>query len=126
MMSLTGKASQESDFKLRQLLSASIDASGKDRSQIARELSSLIGREFTVSQINDYTATTKIAARFPASYVAAFCEVTGSDQLIRFLLPPKLRSLIELAECELAAQRQLRAKGGMVKELLTDGKDRSL
>lgn len=126
MSSFTGTESRESDLLLRQLLSKCIDSSGKGRAQIARELSEVVGREFNVSQINDYTATTKTAARFPAAYIPAFCEVTGSDALLRFLFTPKIRSLVELGECELEAQRQLRAKGGMVKDLLTESKDRGL
>src|ERR1035438_1559628 len=88
-----GSGSGEDDFHLRRLLSDGMAACPKKRQQIAAELSRKIGRDITASMLNDYTATTKTAARFPAAYVRAFCEVTGNDSLQRSLLGPRLLAL---------------------------------
>jgi hypothetical protein len=92
----------------------------KKRQQIAAELSRKIGRDITASMLNDYTATTKTAARFPAAYVRAFCEVTGNDSLQRSLLGPRLLALIEIGEHELASQRNRTAKDFVMRRLLED------
>ena len=83
MQPFVGMGSQESDLAIRRLLSDVMATSKKTRKQISEELSQRTGRAITVSMLNDYTATTKTAARFPAAYVRAFCEVTGNDSLDR-------------------------------------------
>jgi hypothetical protein len=118
-----GIPSEESDLTLRALLSDVMASCGKDRKQIASELSQKIGRVITVSILNDYTRTTKIGARFPAAYVRGFCEVTGDDALQRFFLGSHLRAVVELGERELTSQRNRAAKDDLVRKLLA-GKDR--
>jgi hypothetical protein len=118
MDSFAGIQSGESDLKIRQLLSDIMAACSKDRQQIAIGLSRRTGRAITVSMLNDYTATTKTAARFPASYVQDFCEVTNDDRLQRFLLGPRLLALIELGERELASQQNISAKDSITRRLL--------
>ena len=81
----------------------------------------------TEHMLNDFTALSdKAHPRFPAAWVASFCEVTGRDELQRLLFTAEIRSVVLLGECELAAQRQQRTKIGIVKELLTGAKDRSI
>ena len=116
----TGTQSEESDLNLRRLLSDVMGTCGKDRSRIAAELSQEIGRPLTVSILNDYTATTKAGARFPAAYVRHFCEVTGNDSLQRFLLGPRLLALIEIGERELAAHRNRSSKDSLTRRLLAE------
>jgi len=118
MSSPTGTSAQCSDLALRRLLSDVMGACPKDRQRIAAELSQSIGRPITLSILNDYTATTKTAARFPAAYVRAFCEVTGDDSLQRFILGPRLLALIEIGERELASHRGRSAKDALIRGLL--------
>ncbi len=120
MGSFAGTGREGSDLALRRLLSEVMGACGKDRETIAAELSRKTGRPITASILNDYTATTKTAARFPAAYVRGLCEVTGNDSLQRFVLEPRLLALIEIGERELAAQRNRSAKDSIVRQLLTD------
>jgi hypothetical protein len=69
--------------------------------------------------LNRYTAPGK-ENRFPADLVIPFAEVTGSDALQRFLLGPRLRKLLQLAEAELNAERDGRALSALREELLAD------
>jgi hypothetical protein len=124
MKAKNGIPNQESDLALRLLLSSVMSGCSKDRQQIATELSQKTGRAITVSILNDYTATTKASARFPAAYVREFCEVTGNDELLRFLFTSDIRDLVRLGECEREMGRQQRAKAGLVKGLLADVEDR--
>lgn len=114
---------EESDSSLRELLSDAMSACGKDRDQIASELSQKVGRTekpLTASILNDYTARTKTAARFPAAYVRAFCEVTGSDALQMSLMSQRQKDLIKIGERELASQRNRSAKDSIMRRLLID------
>jgi len=91
------------------------------RSQIAEELSRRTGRNITVSILNDYTATTKMTARFPASYVRDFCEITGDDSLQRYLLGARLLDLISVGENELNSQLSRVAKETVLRRLVSSG-----
>lgn len=112
---------EESDLAIRALLSDVMARCGKDRKQIASELSQRTGRTITVSILNDYTRTTKIGARFPAAYVGIFCQITNSDALQCLLLGPTLLALIEIGEKELANQRNRSAKEALMRRLLSAG-----
>ncbi len=105
------------DLRLRQLLSRIMADCGKDRPQIARELSQRVDRNVTVDTLNDYTRTTKTASRFPAAYIKAFCEVTGDDSLQRFFLGRKLLKLIEIGELEISSQKNRAAKESALRDL---------
>jgi hypothetical protein len=93
----------------------------KSREKIAEELTLRVRRAnpITVSMLNDWTKTTKTAARFPAAYVRDFCEVTGSDKLQRAILGSRLSDLIEIGERELDSQKTRSAKDTVLKRLLT-------
>ena len=58
--------------------------------------------------LDDFAAGNKITARFPASFVSAFCEACGDDRLRLELVGARLRKLIEFAEKILAAARDRR------------------
>ncbi len=117
-------SSERPDLSFRAALSEVLASCAKNRRQVAEELSCRIGRKITVCMLNDYTATTKTAARFPAAYIKDLCEITGSDKLLRLLFTTEIRRMVDLGECELQAQRQQRAKSGLVKELLTPDENR--
>jgi len=57
-----------------------------------------LGVKITPFMLDSYTAESKKPARFPAAFVAGFCEVTGSDELQRYLLGARLRELLELGD----------------------------
>lgn len=79
-----------------------------------------IERPITLSSLNDYTGRTKAGARFPAAYVAAFCEVVGDDSLQRLILGQRLRDLIDIGETELASVRSRRKKDARLARLLAE------
>ncbi len=56
-------------------------------------MSELVGTEITKSQIDSWTAESKEYHRFPAEYLPAFCQVTGSRE--------PLRIIAELIQCHL-------------------------
>jgi hypothetical protein len=76
---------------------------GLSREEIAKRLSLKLGRLISTSILNDFTATTKAGARFPAAYVSAFCEVTGDNRLRLFLLDPSCDALREPGKKALSA-----------------------
>jgi hypothetical protein len=85
------------DLAFRTLLSDVL--SGKDRNQIAAEMTKRLGlRENPInrSKLNDFTATTKAGARFPAIYVPALCEAAGDDRLRYFLQTPRVQLLVDI------------------------------
>jgi hypothetical protein len=61
-------------------------------------MSRRLGVKVKPSMLDSYTAESKKPARFPAAFVAAFCEITGDHRLQRFLMAPKQRGLLELGE----------------------------
>lgn len=89
------------DAKVRSLVAAAIRDSKKSRSQIAGELGERVGRAVTVRMLDDYTANSKVNARFPAAWIEAFCAVTGDDRLQRLVLSSRLRQCLELGEFDL-------------------------
>jgi hypothetical protein len=68
------------------------------RSEILAELSIRVGQRVTLSMLNDWTSPTKPRTRFPACFIASFCEVTDNDELQRAILSPKLLELLKLGE----------------------------
>ncbi len=87
------------DTMLRRILSEAIKHSGKKREQIADEMTAeLPGFRVTVPMLNDFTSLRKSAARFPATFVKAFCKVVGSNALQRWLLDDESLRLIQVGE----------------------------
>ncbi len=116
------KPTQHADLAVREHLAVAIHNSSKSRELIADEMSALVGRTITVRMINDYTATaeSKRAARFPAAWIESFCQVTGNETLQRSILSPRLRMLLDLAECQLAEAAHSRRAAELIGGLLTD------
>lgn len=58
---------------------------GKDRYQVAADMSRLLGREVSKHMLDAYTAESRDAYNFPLNYVAAFEVVTGSFAMTQLL-----------------------------------------
>lgn len=106
------------DLAFRRLLSDVLSGCKKSREEIASELSIRVGRPITVSILNDYTATTKTAARFPAAYIADICEVTKNDELRLFGLDQRHRDLIAIGEAEVSLTQTIAAKRAVAARLI--------
>jgi hypothetical protein len=87
--------------------------SGKNANEVAKEMSERLGgRPITGSMIYELTRNGDPGreVRLPATWVTAFCEITGDDRLQRWLAGPRLRELIALpegAECVRSTGLQL-------------------
>lgn len=102
------------DIELRRLLTKLIRRCPKSRDVIAEQMSVLSGLPISKHMIDDWTAERREAskrARFPAFLIAAFCEVTGSDELQRWAAGPRLRTLLEFSESALKAMEARRQRG---------------
>lgn len=98
---------------IRRLVDAAIGCSGMSRVEIADELAKQVGETVTSEMLNGWTSQAKKRLRFPAAFVPAFCEITGDDQLQRFVMGPRLRRLLSLGEAEvekLLCERRKRKK----------------
>ncbi len=71
--------------EVRRFLRRLMKDSGKDRAQIAQEMTRLLGRPVTPSMLADFTrnGTKKRHVRFPLAWAKAFGQVAGSDDLVR-------------------------------------------
>jgi len=87
-----------SEKAIRGLVNAAISRCPKKREQIAAELAEHLQQHITLHMLNTFTSEAKKTARFPAAFVAAFCEVTGDDQLQRFIMGHRLSDLLNLGE----------------------------
>jgi hypothetical protein len=108
----TGAGTKNRDEELRRLLGEAFDRSRKHRREVAQEMKELLGQPVTETMLYEFTRTftkqrcesvgtvkkERGEVRFPATWVSAFCEVTGSDELARFVMGPRLRELLELGE----------------------------
>jgi len=86
------------DTALRLLLTKVLRSCPKSRDEICDEISARLNQHITIHMLNDWTSEAKKPARFPASLVEAFCEVTGNDAVQRYLLGVRLRELLGLGE----------------------------
>lgn len=98
------------DAAFRKALANAIKASRRRRSKIAEEMSSILGFAVTEHMLNECTRLRDTSLRFPAAWVPAFCEAARSDELQRFIMGRRLRSLVRLGELELE-RRELRHLG---------------
>lgn len=71
--------------ELRHILSDSITASGKNRYEIAAEMSRLLGTEITKAMLDAWTAESRSPWRFPFEYAAAFEVATNCYSLVGLL-----------------------------------------
>ena len=74
--------------KLRLAMEKAISSSGKDRIQVAAEITHLIGRKVTKMMLDSWTAESKPSNRPPADILPAFCKVTSSTEPIEVLNEP--------------------------------------
>ena len=90
------------DFEIRKVIAELIHTSSKSRAQIADDMRILLPK-FTVSvhMLNDFSAESKLKARFPAAWVPSFCALMNDDRLQRLVLSPRNRRLLEWAEMNL-------------------------
>lgn len=66
-------------------LTNAIKESRLSRFEIAGSMSHLLGVEITKFQIDSWTSEGKEGHRFPATYLPAFCRVTGSREPLQIL-----------------------------------------
>lgn len=78
------------EFRFRQKLKDVLDQVGKrdhkpmDRFEVAAQMSRLLGREITKSNIDQWTAMSTVQRRIHVDSLKAFCEVTGDWQAMKF------------------------------------------
>ncbi len=109
------------DFEaaLRNLLSEMFTDFNEKRPQLAVELSHRAGRRISSSMLNAFAAQSNETARFPASLIVPLCDITGDDRLQRFIMGPRLLSLVEFAEAELGIYKKKCEQEHLRKELLS-------
>jgi hypothetical protein len=115
-----GQHGQCADSALRKLITDAIRRSPKKRLQIAEELTAILGIRITENMLNDFTSENKRGVRFPLLFSAALCEVLGDDSVGLFGLRPRIRSLVEFAERELAGFRDQREREALRESLLKE------
>jgi hypothetical protein len=86
------------DLKVRETIRQVIRASRKSRDQISAELAARLGRPVSKRMLDDFAAPSKDGSRFPAAWVAAFCEVTGDRTLQRLLVDPEIDAALRVIE----------------------------
>jgi hypothetical protein len=88
--------------EVRDLVTKAIRRSGKNAAEVAQEMTKRLGRPITESMLYELTRNTARdqprEVRLLATWVPAFCEVTGDDRLQRWLAGPRLCDLVELGE----------------------------
>lgn len=109
-----------SDRELRMLIAAAIKRSPLKRAAIAESLTAKLGIRVTEGMLNDYTAENKKAVRFPLLFSAALCEILDDDSIGLFAVRPRIRSLVRLAELELAGSRRQRERESLRESLLSE------
>ena len=84
----------------RRLMTEAMTRSKLTAAEVAGELSKRLDRPITRSMIYEITRTgaPEREIRLLATWVPAFCEVTGDDRLQRWLAGPRLRELISMGE----------------------------
>lgn len=94
----SGKAPQNGDSALRQLITEIIRHCPKKREQIAEELSLRVGQRITVHMLNAFTSDSNKWSRFPAVWLEAFSEIVGDDRLERYVISKRNRDVLEFGE----------------------------
>jgi len=86
--------------ELRRLMTDAITRSRKTAPEVAEEMTKRLGRPITGSMIYQLTRNGDPGreVRLSATWVPAFCEITGDDRLQRWLAGSRLSGLIELGE----------------------------
>jgi len=89
--------------EVRDLLTKALKHSGKNANEVAKEMTERLGgRPITGGMIYELTRNggqgQPREVRFPVTWAAAFCQVTGDDRLQRWMAGPRLGMLIEFGE----------------------------
>lgn len=108
------------DRQFREAISATIKGCPRSRYEIAARMSELIGQEITKTTLDSWTAESKDGHRFPAIFLSAFCEATGSSEPLKILGrlvgvfvmpgPEALRAEIQKLEEEIAKRQAEKKK----------------
>lgn len=93
------------DADVRACIARAMAASGLSREQIADRMTAQLGRKVSPNILNHCAAPSKDNYRFPLSWVPAFCDATGDDELMLLTLADKYRNLIRFAEAQIALER---------------------
>ncbi|MGC9995273.1 MAG: hypothetical protein ABSE79_08110 [Terriglobia bacterium] len=114
------------ELVFRRLLAEAMKSSGKNRAQIARELSGILGRCVTKNMLDDCVRSRKKGrmVRFPAAWIPALCQVTGSDEPQRHLLTERLRTLLAVGEKVSASADLLASAQEAVAQIMQLGQQR--
>ena len=105
----------EADSQVRKIVAEMLDTArknGKDRAQVAKEMDDALGRDVTPVMLAEFTRiplqrrdqngekpkSRKRYVSLPTAWVPALSAATGSDKLVRHLMDPRNRGLLELAE----------------------------
>lgn len=96
----TGPEIERLGREVRRLLAEAMTRSGKNATDIAEDMTKRLGRPVKKSTVYEFTRSDQpgLENRFPATWVSAFCEATGFDDLARFVMGPRLCDLVELGE----------------------------
>jgi hypothetical protein len=73
------------DRQFRESISQALKNCPLSRWQVAARMSELTGQEITKAMLDSWTAESKEAHRFPATYLPAFCEAVGCSDPLRIL-----------------------------------------
>ena len=114
--------------RLRAALREALRRCPLSRWEVAGRMSLLVGREVSKHMLDAYTAETKEAHRFPAEWLPAFCEVTGSTEPLRLLAeaagmfalpgPEALRAEVQrLREQEARIRAERRKREAFLREM---------
>jgi hypothetical protein len=116
----TGISYPEMDRDLRRALANAIRRSPKKRPQIAEELTAIVGVRVTEHMLNDFTSDNKKGVRFPLLFSAALCDILNDDSIAFLAVRPRIRSLVEFAEREIAGFRDQRERETLRDSLLSE------
>lgn len=125
------EASLNVQAQLRAALTKSIKRCTLSRWEIAGRMSMLVGQEISKYMLDTWTAESKEGHRFPAEYLPAFCEATGSHRPLRILAqkagvfvlpgPDALRSEIQKLEEDIKSLQEERRRCLVILEEVDDG-----
>ena len=80
--------SMDIDRQFRAAISAALKQCPQSRWHVAARMSELTGQEITKTMLDSWTAESKDGHRFPAIFLPAFCEATGSSEPLKMLGRP--------------------------------------
>jgi hypothetical protein len=95
----------DADQDIRRALSAAIRNCPKSREVIAEELSVAIGNPLKTRSLDNYTAESRTDYRFPAAWVAPFCEIVNDNSILWMVLGPRLTRILRLGEQQIEAHK---------------------